>query len=95
MVEKSLNQIVEATKATIEATPPELLADVMTDGIHFVGGGSLLMGFNILLTQATKMKVRIIEDPLTVVARGGGIVLENLDSLKEVLSETSNSEVPY
>lgn len=93
-LEKSLTQIIDAVKATIEATPPELLADVMSEGIHIVGGGSLLHGFDILLKQATKMNVKIIEDPLTAVARGGGIVLENLDTLREVLSDSTSSEVP-
>jgi rod shape-determining protein MreB len=93
-MEKSLNQMVDAVKAAIEATPPELLADVMTDGIHLVGGGSLLRGLDTLLSEATKMPVKIIEDPLTAVVRGGGIVLENLDELKEVLAETESGAVP-
>lgn len=93
-MEKSLNQIVEATKATIEATPPEILADVMGGGIYLVGGGSLLKGIDMLLSQATKMKVKIIEDPLTAMVRGGGIVLENLDELKEVLCATNSLGVP-
>lgn len=93
-LEKSLNKIVESVKATIEATPPELLADVMTDGIHIVGGGALLHGFDTLLANVTKMKIKTIEDPLTAVARGGGVVLENLDSLREVLSATSTDGAP-
>ena len=90
----SLNQIVEAVKATIELTPPEILADVMTNGIHLVGGGALLMGLDILLSENTKMKVQIIEDPLTAVVRGGGIVLENLDELREVLAGDNSSDSP-
>lgn len=89
-MDKSLKQIVESVKATIEATPPELLADVMQDGIYLSGGGSLLRGFDSLLSLATKMKIKIIEDPLTAVARGGGIVLENLGQLREVLLATSS-----
>ena len=82
-------------KATIEATPPELLADVMTDGIYLVGGGSLLTGFSTLLSQATKMRVNIIEDPLTAVARGGGIVLENLDDLMVFFSVANTADSIY
>lgn len=89
-MEKSLNNMVEAVKDTIEKTPPELLADIMASGIHIVGGGALLAGLDALLSAATKMKVKIIEDPLTAVVRGGGIVLENLDTLREVLSDTSS-----
>lgn len=93
-LEKSINQIVEAIKLTIEQTPPELLADVMTDGIYLVGGGSLLRGLNKLISISTKMPVKIIEDPLTAVVRGGGMVLENLDDLKEILAETEMEEPP-
>ncbi|RLC38759.1 MAG: rod shape-determining protein [Candidatus Nealsonbacteria bacterium] len=93
-MEKSLNQIVEAVKATIEATPPELLADIMSSGIHLTGGGALLRGFDNLLKQATKMPVKIIEDPLTAVVRGGGIVLENLEELKETLQDAQTGEMP-
>ncbi len=91
-LEKSINQIVEAIKLTIEQTPPELLSDVMTDGIYLVGGGSLLRGLDKLISTTTKMPVKIIEDPLTAVVRGGGMVLENLDELREVLAETESSE---
>ncbi len=90
---KSLNQIIEAIKLTIEETPPELLADIMQDGIYFVGGGSLLKGMDKLISQATGMAVRIIEDPLTAVVRGGGIVLEGLDELRGVLTDTSTGEI--
>jgi len=93
-LEKSLDQIVSALKATIEATPPELLADIMSDGIYLVGGGALLHSFDTLLKQATKVKVNIVEDPLTAVARGGGIVLENLDALREVLSGADDTDAP-
>jgi len=67
-----------------------LLADIMVSGIYIVGGGALLTGLDALLSAATKMKVKIIEDPLTAVVRGGGIVLENLDTLREVLADTSS-----
>ena len=93
-MEKSLNQIIEAVKMTIEETPPELLADIMTDGIYLVGGGALLRGLDKLISNSTGMTVKIIEDPLTAVVRGGGIVLENLDELKEVLAERENEEIP-
>ena len=92
-MEKSLNQIIEAIKATIEETPPEVLADIMTDGIHLVGGGALLRGFDKLISQVTGMTVKIIEDPLTVVVRGEGIVLENIDELKDILTESETEEI--
>jgi rod shape-determining protein MreB len=89
-MEKSLNQIVEAIKETIELTPPELLADIMTEGLYLAGGGALLRGLDKLIGQAVGIKVSIIEDPLTAVVRGGGIVLENLNELKEVLTYTED-----
>jgi len=89
-MEKSLNAMMEAVKDIIEQTPPELLADIMGSGIYIVGGGALLAGLDVLLSAATRMKVKIIEDPLTAVVRGGGIVLENLDTLREVLADTSS-----
>lgn len=92
-MERSLNQIVEAIKATIEETPPELLADIMREGIYLVGGGSLLKGLDKLISNQTGMKVKIIEDPLTAVVRGGGIVLENLDTLRGVLAENHSEEI--
>jgi rod shape-determining protein MreB len=77
--------IVEAVKETIENTPPELVADIMNRGIVLVGGGSLLRGMDKLITEETKMPTRVLDDPLTAVARGAGIILEDLDILREVL----------
>jgi len=92
-MEKSINQIIEAIKATIEETPPELLADIMRDGVYLVGGGSLLKGLDKLISQKTDMAVKVIEDPLTAVVRGGGIVLENLDNLKDILAQTDSEKI--
>lgn len=86
-MERSLNQIVEATKEVIEKTPAELLADIMNEGIYLVGGGALLRGLDRLITQAVKIRTRIVEDPLTAVVRGGGVILENIDQLRDVLLE--------
>ncbi len=86
--------IVEAVKDAIEATPPELVADIMNKGIVLVGGGSLLRGFDKLINKETKMPVKVIDDPLTAVARGAGIILEDLDKLKEVLVPMDYGEVP-
>ena len=93
-LEKSVKQIIRAIKDTIEETPPELLADVMTRGIYLTGGGSLLRGLDKLISEETKIPTKIIEDPLTTVARGAGMVLEKLDELREVLVETKEIEPP-
>jgi rod shape-determining protein MreB and related proteins len=87
-LQKSVNLIVDAVKQTVEETPPELIADIMDRGIILAGGGALLRGLDQLLREATHMPVFIAEDPLSCVARGTGSVLENLDSLQEVLLPT-------
>jgi rod shape-determining protein MreB len=82
---RSVREIVEAVKLTIEETPPELLADIMNRGIVLAGGGALLAGLDRLIQRQTNMPVHVADDPLTAVARGTGLVLEDLDTLKEVL----------
>jgi rod shape-determining protein MreB len=91
---KSIKQIVTAVKTTVEETPPELLADIMARGIHLAGGGSLLNGLDILIQEETKIPTKIIEDPMTAVVRGAGMVLENIDELHEVLADTQFLEAP-
>jgi len=86
-LQKSVKQIIAAVKTTVEETPPELLADIMTKGIYLSGGGSLLRGLDILVQEETKIPTKIIEDPMTAVVRGAGMVLENIDTLSEVLAE--------
>ncbi len=91
---KSIKQIVNTIKSAVEETPPELLADVMKNGIYMVGGGSLLNGLDVLITKETKIPTKIVEDPVTAVARGAGLVLENLNELREVLAAAEYLEPP-
>jgi len=84
---KSVRSIVDATRGVIEDTPPELVADIMHRGIMLVGGGGLIRGLDKLLERETKMPVYLAEDPLTAVVRGTGIILEDVDRLREVLVE--------
>jgi rod shape-determining protein MreB len=81
----SLNTLVEGIKEVIETTPPELLADIIHRGITLVGGGALLKGVDQLLRQALKVPIKIADDPLTAVARGTGIVLEDFATYKDTL----------
>ena len=91
----SVNDLADAIKGTVEQTPPELLADIMEKGIILAGGGSLLRNFDQLIQRETQIPVHITEDPLTAVARGTGIVLEDLDQLKEVLVDMNyNQKAP-
>ena len=87
-MEKSVNQIISEIKNTIELTPPELISDVMKRGICLAGGGALLGGLDILITKETGVPAYVIEDPMTAVARGAGVVLENINEYSEVLVET-------
>ena len=93
-LEKSVKQIVGAVKSTIEETPPELLADIMSKGIYLAGGGSLLRELDTLIQKETKIPTIVIDDPLTAVARGAGMVLEHLDQLREVLIRAEELEPP-
>ena len=77
-IEPSVQAIVDAVKDTLEETPPELVADIMDQGIYLAGGGALLKGLDTRIAEATQMVVHIADDPLTCVARGTGMVLENL-----------------
>lgn len=93
-LDRSVKQIIMAVKTTIEETPPELLADVMTNGIYLAGGGSLLRGLDVLISKETKMPCRIIDDPLTSVVRGAGIALENIQTLSDVMSKDEDDSTP-
>ncbi len=84
-MEKSIKSIINTVKSTIDETPPELVADIMTSGIYVSGGGGMLKDLNLLLSKETQVPVKIIDDPLTAVVRGAGIVVENINKLKGVL----------
>ncbi len=84
-IEPSVQQIVDTIKDTIEETPPELVADIMDQGIVLAGGGALLLGLDRRVAEATQMPVHVADDPLTCVARGTGVVLQELDRMKRVL----------
>ncbi len=84
---RSIKHIIGSIKATIEDTPPELVADIMHRGMVLVGGGALLRGLANILERETHMPVHISDDPLVAVVRGTGVILEDLDSLRNVLLE--------
>ena len=71
--------IVQAVKAVLEQTPPELASDIAESGLVLTGGGSLLRELDRLLSSETGLPVIVAEDPLTCVARGGGRALELMD----------------
>lgn len=75
---ESVYTIIHAVKGILEETPPELSADIIDKGIILTGGGSLIDGFNKLLSQELKVPVFTAESPLTCVAEGTGILLDNI-----------------
>ena len=77
--------IVEAVKVALEATPPELAADIVDKGIVLTGGGSLLKSLDVLLREETKLPITITEDPLSTVVIGSGKALDNINILREVV----------
>lgn len=81
--------VIDAIKSTLERTPPELSADIIDHGITLTGGGALLKGFDKLVNIETGMPVHVAENPLDCVALGTGMVLENLNELKDILAEES------
>jgi rod shape-determining protein MreB len=93
-LDRSIAQIVSEIKNTIEVTPPELLSDIMKKGIVLAGGGALLRGLDKLITKETKIPCYVMEDPMTAVARGAGMVLENLDEYHDVLVEVEEIQPP-
>ena len=86
----SIDILVESAKEVLEITPPEILSDVMKRGIHLVGGGALIKGLDALLTEALKIPVYIAEDPLTAIARGTGMILEDLEKYNDVLIQNED-----
>ena len=93
-LKRSIKSLVDSIKSAVEETPPELVADIMRRGIFLVGGGSLLRGLDKLVSEQTEMPVKLVEDPLTGVVRGTGVVLEDIDALRDVLVTTQYEEPP-
>lgn len=91
---KSIKIISENIKATLEVTPPELVADIYERGIVLSGGGALLRGIDRLISKEADIPVRIAEDPLTAVSRGTGALLDDDELLREItLPSTSDDQI--
>lgn len=77
--------IINAVTRTLEKAEPELAADLIDNGIHICGGGSLLRGIDTILANATGLKVIRVDDPLCAVARGTSVYLKNLELWKDTM----------
>ena len=82
-ISDTLSEIIQVIKAVLRETPPELSADVMDKGMILSGGGALLRNFPELIAQSIGVPCTMAEEPLTCVAKGTGVVLENLDVYKK------------
>ena len=85
-IEDQLLKIIAAIKATLDETPPDLVADLSRTGIVLAGGGALLKGLCERLTKETGMPVRVAEDPLYSVVNGAGKCVENIALLQQILA---------
>lgn len=85
-----ITAILDAICSVIERTPPELLGDILKNGIVMTGGGSLLYGFDKLITRVTGIEARVAKDAVSCVAIGTGRSLDNLDMLREGTINLSN-----
>ena len=74
-----LSSIIQAIRSALEASPPELSADISERGIVLTGGGAMLRDIEVLISSQTGVLVIVAEDPITCVARGGGRALEIMD----------------
>lgn len=87
-IRESIYEIIDVVKLTLENTPPELASDIVEKGIILSGGGALIRNFDKLLISATGMPVYIAENPLECVVRGTAKTLEDLEKLKEILTNS-------
>jgi len=81
-----VQEIIDAVHAVLERTPPELASDISERGIVMTGGGAMLYGLDKLLQESTKIKVFLAEDPVSCVALGTGMALDNIDVYASIAS---------
>ncbi len=93
-IASSVSTIVDATKEVLETAPPEIVADVKRRGIHLAGGGALIKGMAELLSEEIKVEVHLVEDPLTAVVRGTGIILDNVAKYRDILITHDDEVAP-
>ncbi len=93
-ISEPIHAIVEAVKTTLEATPPELAADCMNNGIVLAGGGALLPGLDRLISRETEVPVWVARDPLSCVVVGTGKVVEAMHESRQIRRMLERSSRP-
>lgn len=91
-ISRTILKIVENIKTILETTPPELVSDIYERGIFLSGGGALLRGLDKAISLASKIPVKIADDPLTCVVRGTGYLLSDKDLLEKVVRPVASEK---
>ncbi len=90
----SLTIFVDAVKEVLEATPPEVVSDIMRRGLVITGGGALIRGLDELLSKELEIPVHLAEDPLTAVVRGTGVILDDFEAYRDILIDNEEELTP-
>ncbi len=90
---RPLKLIVESLKDLIESAPPEMAGDIYRNGIYLCGGGSLLRGIEQMIQKEIGVSVQVVEEPLTCVARGTGLICEHFDRYRHLLNNFTRFKV--
>ncbi|CAN5857414.1 rod shape-determining protein [soil metagenome] len=90
-LQEPVSAICDSVLRTLERAEPELAADLVESGVMLAGGGALLRGIDVVIQNATGLPVKIADDPLTAVARGTAVFLDNIDLLKDMLENNQDS----
>ncbi len=88
-ISRTVLKIIDNIKIILETTPPELVSDIYERGLHLSGGGALLRGLDQAISAAAKIPVKIVDDPLSCVARGTSLLLGDNELLEKVVLPTS------
>ncbi|MEI8361304.1 MAG: rod shape-determining protein [bacterium] len=89
-MQRTIRQIIDSIKLTLESTPPELVADIYEHGIVLTGGGALLRGLDKEIALETRIPVRVADDPLISLVKGTGVLLENQELLDKVAVQNTD-----
>lgn len=84
-LQKSLRSIVDSVLEVIETTPPELVGDMLKQGVTLAGGGAMLRGLDVLIQKETSVEARVADDPLASVARGLGQIVDSFERHRVIL----------